>query len=125
MSGFNGIAPEPMSTKITALTLTHNTSQTWVDDENFNRLSAYKMANGMYTLYGNLRISQTGELTNFVTIGSIAGWNTTNNSLITVPGQSSNGGVLVIQVTTNGMINIASYTGILQNSFYRFQLTVF
>ena len=104
----------------TTLTLTRTENQ-WVDATSFGRLYAYKRGN-MLWLKGNLLITGTASMSDFVNIGTIGGWSAIDTVLLNAVAQGNTFSTLIVQVSTSGTISIYSTNPI--NTFYRFVATV-
>lgn len=102
-----------------AMTRTEND---YVDATSFGRMHAQKKGNMLY-LNGNLNITQGGTLSDFVEIGRISGWNSTDSCFVTVMRQGgSSQSPLTVQVLTNGIIQIYGIS--LSTGFHRFSVCV-
>lgn len=104
----------------TRLTMTR-TENNLVDVTSFNRVAAYKCGN-MLWLNGNLVVSE-GPASSPVEIGRIAGWSAVISAYQNVPFQGNGAKVIIVEVTSGGVINISSITGI-ASGFYRFSFCV-
>lgn len=104
------------------LTLTRDTSQSYVDATSFARLNAQKRA-GVLFLRGNLSVSNFGTNSTGVPIGTISGWSAAWVIDLTVPCQSGTG-VLLVEVSTAGDIKIYNTSGATINGFCRFMVAV-
>lgn len=104
----------------TRLTMTR-TENNLVDATSFNRVAAYKRGN-MLWLNGNLVVSE-GPASSPVEIGRIAGWSAVISAYQNVPFQGNGAKVIIVEVTSGGVINISSTTGI-ASGFYRFSFCV-
>jgi len=104
------------------LTLTRDTSQSYVDATSFARLNAQKRA-GVLFLRGNMSVSNFGTNSTGVVIGTISGWSAAWVIDLTVPCQSGTG-VLLVEVSTAGEIKIYNTSGATVNGFCRFMAAV-
>jgi hypothetical protein len=101
------------------------TQNNYVTATDFNRMKAYKR-NGMLFFYGNLLANGTGGTMNdFVTIGSISGWDAIYDAWQT-PGNQSGTGSLSLTITPSGDIQIFHSGGITVGSgaWYRCSICV-
>ena len=107
----------------TVLSLTR-TEQSWVNETDFARLYAMKRGN-MLHLRGNLCVTYgSGFSGGFQQIGTINGWNAASEVYINVPMQNDGSKVVVVQISTSGVIKIYSSTEFSGNPFFRFNVCV-
>ncbi len=106
------------------LTMTR-TNNSYVDATAFGRMSA-RRKNGILFLNGNLQITTSlpSNSTDYQ-IGTITGWNATNNVTLDIPSQNGNG-VILLTVTASGAISILNQSGvsIAANTWCRFHISV-
>lgn len=76
----------------------------------------------MLWLKGNLQITGTASMSDFVNIGTIGGWSAIDTVLLNAVAQGNTFSTLIVQVSTSGTISIYSTNPI--NTFYRFVVTV-
>lgn len=106
----------------TTYTLTR-TNNSYVDSTSFGRLAVYRRSN-INVVYGNLNIS-TGIPTGtaLTEIGTISGYSALTDILVNVPAQDGSG-VLLVDITYNGSIQIANLSGSTVTGFCRFSAVV-
>lgn len=111
--------------KTTQLTLTRENNP-YVSATYFARLTAYRKS-GILFLRGNLTLSAAmpNETTD-ITIGTITGWSAMHTVLLTVPSQYNGTNVVLVQISTDGIISLYNVSGttLPANTFYRFQAAV-
>lgn len=105
----------------TQLTLTR-TDNSYVDATSFGRLSAYKRS-GFLWCNLNLSVSSVPVLGSMVEIGRISGWSAVGDIYITMAAQSGSG-VLLLGVSSSGVISIGNGSGTTITGFCRGQVMV-
>lgn len=105
-----------------ALTLTRDTTQSYVNATDFARITAYRR-NGFYVIRGNLNISSSIPNSTNVTIGTISNYTGLYEAVINVPTQDG-AGCALITITTAGVIKIGNYIGAPISGWCRFNIIV-
>jgi hypothetical protein len=103
------------------LTMTR-TNNSYVDATSFGRMTARRRSNILF-LQGNLSVSNLPSNSTSYQIGTISGWNATDNVYLDIPCQTGTG-VLLLTVTSAGVISILNASGSTINGFCRFQIAI-
>ena len=112
-----------ISTSPKTLTVTR-TNNTWFNAESIGRVKAYRTT-GALILIGNLACTTAGNAASGLTeIASISGWSSLTDAYVQVPHQTSSSSSLLVQVTSNGKINVNTTIGNFVSGFYRFTLAM-
>lgn len=110
-----------LNTKAT-LTITYVTNN-YAASADVARMVAFSKG-GMLTLIGNLQITTSMPTgTGNTQIATISGWSAANNVWLTVPAQNGSG-VILVTITTAGVVSIANTSGANVSGFCRFSATV-
>ena len=105
----------------TPLTLAR-TENTLITSTDFARIKAYKKAGVLY-LYFNGGITGSKTTSDFTEVGRISGWNAAYDIIQGIPAQSTSHSVIVLQVTSGGIIKIY-VSGTSLNAWYRASVSV-
>ena len=105
------------------LTVTR-TNNTWFNADSIGRVKAYRTT-GALILICNLACTTAGNAASGLTqIASISGWNSLTDAYVQVPHQTSSSSSLLVQVTSDGKINVNTTIGNFVSGFYRFTLAM-
>ena len=105
------------------LSITLNPGQSYVTQTEINYMAAYRSGGNLY-FTGNLGVNNMPSNSTFYQIGTISGWNAVNTIYLDIPGQSGNGVVLLVEILSSGVIQIWNGSGVVANTWFRFQVSV-
>jgi len=101
----------------TTLNITRVISTTYMTDDQFARIAAWKKRNMLFLKF-NAEFTTTGyTVSDFTTIARISGWSALSETILAIPNQADGSKTLILFVKANGDVQVYSPSAI--SGFYR------
>jgi len=101
----------------TTLNITRVISTTYMKDDQFARIAAWKKRNMLFLKF-NAEFTTTGyTVSDFTTIARISGWSALSETILAIPNQADGSKTLILFVKANGDVQVYSPSAI--SGFYR------